>query len=146
MSAADDTLRPEGVESLLAHVLKDTRKVWTPAELAELLRTSANHIYELLDAGELESFSFTKRRRGFRPDRIHSAGDLFASSPRRACTRIPRRSVIAYLIECADHDLSAEELTLGLAKVAKDLPTSALLTLEKHFAHVRTVRAEQSPK
>lgn len=127
-------------ETLLSHVLKDRRKWWTAATLAELLGLHASHIYTLLDGGELEAHNFGKRKTGWRSDRQHAASDLFATE-RRAGTRITRRSVIAYLIKTADYDLGAEEITAAIIHIARDLPEPALIALERAFAEVRRRRA-----
>lgn len=120
----------------LSHIMRDKRRWWSVADLAEALGLSQNHIYGLIGSCDLEAHSFGKRKEGHAP-RDH--GDLFPTA-RRSGTRITRRSVIAFLIASAEYDLTAEDLTTGIARVIRDLPDAAIQALARHCAETLALR------
>ena len=128
-------------ESAFFHILRDKRKMWKPADLAEALGISVPMIYQLLDARELEEHNFGKHKKGFRPLKTSAEGDLFGATPeRRSGTRITRRSVLRYLHESADYDLTAQEWADYLVRLLPDLPSDVIKVVRAKAAQIAALR------
>lgn len=131
-------------DDLLAHILRIKRPLLTSSEVVDALGISLSTLYDMIDAGELESHDM--RRRQQETDLLGTpikpeAGSL-ANRTRRTF-KVTRRSVIAHIIGTANYDLGAETIVQVIGKLLPDLPSTALDAVAKRASTIIAARRLQ---
>lgn len=131
-------------DSMLAHILRINRPLLRVSEVAEILTLGVSTVYELIEAGRIESHDLTGE---VKPA---SQLDLFGNSAatiaaRRAAVRVTRRSVVAFLLRTASYELDAPAVVQVIARLLGDLPITALEAIASRATQVAAARRLQSP-